>query len=190
MQVELIRRSSSKLPLFPGCFAPSGWFAHFPVVFRSTGAFQEAGVQVTGDVFWPTSVSTPMGWLAYLGCFAPAACGICQCVPPRGVFRHAVCFVRRGVTSSRRAHSAGVKRPVGAFRADGDGVKHSGGVLCTDGVRRFTHQRGVTLLTPRGVPLSTPPSSPKHTRNRRVMLQEKFHRAGCQITKYAEVVVG
>jgi hypothetical protein len=58
-------------------------------------------------------------------------------------------------------HSAEVKRPVGAFTADGDGVKCSGGVLCTgvlctDGVRGFTHQRGAILLTPRGVPLSTP----------------------------------
>jgi hypothetical protein len=95
---------------------------------------------------------------------------------PRGVFRDVGCFVRRGVTSSRHAHSAGVKRPVGAFRADGDGVKRSGGVLCTDGVRGFTYQPGVTLLTSRGVPLSTPPSSAKHTRNRRVMLRERFLR--------------
>jgi hypothetical protein len=95
---------------------------------------------------------------------------------PRGVFLDMGCFVRRGVTSRRYAHSAGVKRPVGAFSADGDGVRRSGGVLCTNGVRGFTYQWGVTLLTPRGVPLSTPPSSVKHTRNRRVMLQERFHR--------------
>jgi hypothetical protein len=92
------------------------------------------------------------------------------------VFRDAWCFVRRGENSSRRAHSAGVKRLVGVLRADGIGVKRLGGVLCADGVRYFTHQWGFTLLTPRGVPLSTPPSSPKHTRNRRVMLQGKFHR--------------
>jgi hypothetical protein len=82
------------------------------------------------------------------------------------------------VTSRRHAHYAGVTRPVGAFRADGEDVKCSGAVLCTDGVWGFTHQPGVTLLTPRGVPLSKPPSSAKHTRNRRVLVQEKFHRAG------------
>jgi hypothetical protein len=92
------------------------------------------------------------------------------------VFRTAGSAVLWGVTSRCGAQSAGVKRPVGAFRADGDGVKRSGGVLCTDGVRGFTHQRGLTLLTPRGVPLSTPLSSAKYTRNRRVILQERFHR--------------
>jgi hypothetical protein len=94
----------------------------------------------------------------------------------RGVFSFAGCFVRRCVTSRRCAHSAGVKHLVGALRAYRVGVKRSGGVICADGVRGFTHQRGFTLLTPRGVPLSSRPSSRKHTRIRCVMLQEKFHR--------------
>jgi hypothetical protein len=43
---------------------------------------------------------------------------------------------------------------------------------------------GLTLLTPRVVPLSTPLSSAKYTRNRRVILQERFHRVGAMYVYY------